>query len=129
MDDAKQYLDAYGEHSKVIRTWFVAYGIGAPVLLLTDKELAPAVRASGEARGIALWFLVAVALQVLLAALNKFAMWGLYYGTVTPRFQDRRAYRIAFWFSERILIDLLVDVATLICFGIATWSVFGVVVG
>ena len=41
---AEEYLNAYAEHSKTLRTWLVAYGIGAPVLLdgsqpLTDDQV------------------------------------------------------------------------------------------
>lgn len=31
---------AFGEHSKVLKTWLVAYGIGAPVLFMTNPDLA-----------------------------------------------------------------------------------------
>ncbi len=49
-NQATEYLEAYAEHSKVIRTWFVAYGIGAPVLLLTNEALARTLKASGSVR-------------------------------------------------------------------------------
>lgn len=38
--NAEHYFQAYAEYSKVLRTWLVAYGIGAPVLLLTNEPLA-----------------------------------------------------------------------------------------
>jgi hypothetical protein len=124
---ATEYLEAYAEHSKVIRTWFVAYGIGAPVLLLTNDALARALKSSGNARVIAGCFLAAVVLQVVLAAANKFSMWGLYYGETNDPFKATAKYRIAFWFSEAFWIDLLIDLATMVLFGLATWRAFGIV--
>ena len=49
---AAEYFKPYEEYSKVLRTWFVAFGIGAPVLLLTNERIAEAIKASGEARGV-----------------------------------------------------------------------------
>ncbi len=37
------YYKVYEEYSKTLRTWFVAYGIGAPVLVLNNDELRRAV--------------------------------------------------------------------------------------
>ncbi len=75
--DRAEYFAAYEEYSKVLRTWFVAYGIGGPVLLLTNEALAKAIKTSGQGRGLAALFLIGVGLQVVLAAMNKFSMWGI----------------------------------------------------
>jgi len=91
-DQADGYLDAYGEHAKVLRTWLVAYGIGAPVLLVTNDAVSKAIRASGEAKFIAGCFLIGVAFQVLLATLNKASMWALYYGEENKSFKASRSY-------------------------------------
>jgi len=48
--EREEYFKAYEEYSKVLRTWFVAYGIGGPVLLLTNETLAKAIKASGQVR-------------------------------------------------------------------------------
>ncbi len=69
------YYKAYEEHSKVLRTWLVAYGIGAPVLFLTNETLAAKLAGSAVAGRVAALFLVGVAAQVLLAAFNKTVMW------------------------------------------------------
>jgi hypothetical protein len=45
-DHAEDYLEAYREHSKVLRTWFVAYGIGAPALRFTNGALSRTVEFS-----------------------------------------------------------------------------------
>lgn len=125
---AEEYLKAYGEFSKALRTWLVAYGIGAPVLLVTNEIASKALKASGHGKSIAIFFLIGVALQILLAAMNKAAMWGLYYGEENASFKGNRSYKVAYWFSEHLSIDLLVDAATLVVFAIATWKSVEVVI-
>ncbi len=121
---AEEYLAAYGEFSKVLRTWFVAYGVGAPVLLITNEAVSTAIKTSGSAKTIGGCFLAGAALQIILATLNKAAMWVLYYGEENQSFKGGNSYKVGYWFSEHISIDLMVDSATLILFGIATWKAF-----
>jgi hypothetical protein len=59
-------INAYDEFAKTLRTWLVAYGIGGPVLLLTNETVRQAIAKSGAARCIAGTFLLGVGLQVLL---------------------------------------------------------------
>jgi hypothetical protein len=119
------FYKSYEEHSKVLRTWLVAYGIGAPVLFLTNDRLATIFAASSGAAAIAKLFLTGVVLQVLLAATNKAAMWGCYYAARHPKKAlGKRRFRFALWISEQFWIDFLVDFATLLVFGAATWGAF-----
>ena len=74
-DLAAEFYKAYEEHSKVLRTWLVAYGVGAPVLFLTNDSLAAKLGASAESGEIGGLFLGGVAFQVFLAVLNKTVMW------------------------------------------------------
>lgn len=92
--DREEYFKAYGEYSKVLRTWFVAYGIGGPVLLLTNETLATSIKTSGQGKALAGLFLSGVGLQVVLAALNKFSMWGIYFGEIKTPFKTTRRHKI-----------------------------------
>ena len=83
-----------------------------------------AIRASGNAKFIAACFLIGVSLQVLLATVNKASMWALYYGEENPGFKNRKRYHAGHWLSENFWIDLLVDVTTLLLFGLATRYAF-----
>ena len=38
-DEIEELYKAYEEHAKTLRTWLVAYGIGAPVVFLTNEQL------------------------------------------------------------------------------------------
>ena len=52
------YYHAYAEFAKTLRTWFIAYGIGAPALVLSNKDLWNTVKGSGNLIYIAALFLL-----------------------------------------------------------------------
>ena len=125
---AEQYFKAYAELSKTLRTWLVAYGIGAPIALLTNATFAAAIRNTGQSKYIAGAFLFGVAVQVVVAAINKVSMWALYYGETQAKFKKTTRYRVAHFLSETYWIDLLLDVASIAAFAGATWSAFKIAV-
>jgi hypothetical protein len=123
-DFGAEYYKAYEEHSKVLRTWLVAYGIGAPVLFLTaDSEAIQALPLS-QFRPIGKFFVSGVIAQVLLAAVNKTVMWACYYAERNEDWRERKRFKVAYWISEQFWIDFIVDLATLAFFGRATWQLF-----
>jgi len=103
---AHEHFDVYTEYAKTLRVWLVSYGIGAPVLLSTNELFSARILDSGNARIIAVLFLSGVGAQVLLALLNKNAMWACYYGSDNPSFQSTRRYKVADWLSRQYWIDL-----------------------
>ncbi len=130
-----EYYPPYAEYSKTLRTWFVAYGIGGPVVLLANEKVWPSIVSSGLSFDIGLLFLIGGGVQVISALLNKHAMWHLYYSEAGPydTAEDKRAkelykgtmyYKVAEWYSIQNWIDELLDVYTLVLFGWATWLVF-----
>lgn len=125
--DRDGYFSAYEEYSKVLRTWLVAYGVGGPVLLFTNERISTAVSNSPSAHWIAGPFLLGVALQVLLAVLNKNVMWTLYWGEAYPETQDGAWYQSAAWISYQFWIDMVIDAGCLALFGIASFLAFRVV--
>jgi uncharacterized protein YaaQ len=127
-DLGAEFYEAYEEHSKVLRTWLVAYGIGAPVVLLTNETAATKLVMSGGFGAAGTLFLVGVAAQVSLAALNKTVMWACYFAERHPEVKTHKRFRAAYWISEQFLIDFVVDVVTMALFAWATWMLFGVLV-
>jgi hypothetical protein len=126
-EDPTEFYKPYEEHAKALRTWLVAYGVGAPVLLLTNEHLSKTFAAAADSRWVALAFLGGGALQVLLAALNKTLMWACYFGAKHPEYADSKLrFKVAYWISEQFWIDLIVDAASLTLFGWATWTAFGI---
>jgi hypothetical protein len=127
--ESEGYYKVYEEYSKVLRTWLVAYGIGAPVLLFTNDHLAEVIRRSHAATEIASFFLIGVGLQVLLAAVNKNVMWMLYWGAKHRGLQEKLWHRAAAIVSRQFWIDILIDLSSLVLFGCATLLAFRIVLG
>ena len=126
--DPGAYFKVYEEYAKTLRTWFVAYGIGGPVLFITNKDVADKLASSHAVPRIAGLFLAGVALQIVLAMLNKTVMWANYWTELYPEEAKKRRFRLAFWISSQYSIDLLIDLATVVLFGSATWWAFRVLV-
>lgn len=126
------YYKVYEEYSKTLRTWFVAYGIGAPVLLLNNEVLRKAVIGSGASTEIAIVFLAGVAMQVALASVNKATAWILYAESevhAKPKAAHKPAKRtwyqeLADRISEQFWIDFAVDLLTGVAFVLGTLRVF-----
>jgi len=117
------YFDGYVSFSGVLRNWLIAYGIGGPVLFITQTEVTKKLADSGQSLSIALLFLAGVFLQVLVALLYKGAMWYLYVGEVDPEKRNTRRYAISDWLSEAFWLELLFDLGTIALFLIATFRV------
>jgi len=110
----------YSEYAKTLRAWLVAYGIGAPVLFLTNNQLSAALKISAHRNWIVDLFLLGVALQVTLAFVNKWCAWHMYVGEYESKFQTQRSYKFWAWLNERSWIDLSIDALSLISFAIST---------
>ena len=121
---ADQYFNVYAELSKTLRTWLVAYGIGAPIVLLTNASFSTVIRKAGDSKYIAGAFLLGVAAQVALAAINKISMWALYYGETQPAYKMTRRFKFAHLVSETFAIDFLLDIGAIVAFTWATWVAF-----
>lgn len=125
--EAESLFKAYEEYAKTLRTWFVAYGIGGPVLLLTNEAVRGKVAASGLAHTLGAAFLSAVAAQVCLAFLNKTVLWANYFAELRPALAKTRRYRFAAWIGEQYWIDVVIDIGSMILFGWASWAAFDIV--
>jgi hypothetical protein len=121
------YYKSYAEFSKTLRTWFVAYGIGGPVVLLSNNVAWGWLVKSGHASKMGLLFLIGGGLQVVGALLNKHVMWCLYFGELTPAKKGKRTYKIFDWYSDQDWIDVAIDLATLFFFAWATWLAFSTI--
>ena len=128
-DDASQsdgHFQNYADYSRTLRAWLVAYGIGGPVLFLTNDQLAKRVSESGHANQIISAFLIGVALQILLALINKWSAWNMYRGAGDLKYQ--KGWRYCFWYkiNSWSWIDFWFDLASVLAFVVATWRVLNV---
>lgn len=118
------FFNSYLEHTKVLRTWFVAYGIGGPAIILTQKDAWEALARSNCAKPIILLFLSGVLFQIVLTYINKTTMWIVYFGSAKPSFMESTIYKKADKMSERFYIDFLLDTMTIIVFFVSTLLMF-----
>lgn len=107
----------------------MAFGVGAPLVLLTNEKLSAKLAASPVLGPLVAAYCIGVGLQVLLAIVNKNAMWACYYGEVEAGFQTTKRYKFANWLSQQYWIDAMFDVITALLFGLATFRVFRTVFG
>jgi hypothetical protein len=119
-----EYYPPYAEFAKNLRTWLIAYGIGAPALILSNKSAWDAVKGSGHVAFIGALFLLGVALQLIEALLYKHAMWHLYFSELDAEHEKSRWYRAASWLSESYLLELSFDVISVLFFIVATLLLF-----
>jgi hypothetical protein len=124
-----EYFTAYADHARTLRTWFVAYGVGGPVVLISSDTAWKTLVDSGCSDHISLLFIIGGALQIVTALLNKHAMWNLYFGEYQqnnpnhqgPKHKDSKIYNLHYWYSEQNWTDEIVDIFTLAFFGLATY--------
>jgi hypothetical protein len=128
LETISEYYAPYAEFAKTLRTWFVAYGIGGPIVFLSNDTALLALMKSGKFAWIGLLFLLGGVLQIISALLNKHSMWYLYFGEIYPHTQVRNSYRLSNWYADQGWIDIVLDLTTVVLFGWATWLAFSVVV-
>lgn len=115
------FYAVYSDYSKILRAWFVAYGIGGPVLFLTQDKIADLLIRSGKSDFVVYSFLVGVALQVIIALVNKWVNWYLYFTHINlEKYEHKWTYKIIDWISERFWIDVIADLGSIVAFGLAT---------
>ena len=115
-----KYFEVYGEYSRTLRAWFVAYGVGAPVLFLTQERISTQVADSGFATLIVNLFLLGVAFQVFLALLNKWVNWVIYAFGDSENHKGKFYVTAADKVSEWFWLDFLLDVGSFAAFAAAT---------
>lgn len=128
VDLEKGFFDSYASATTNLRTWLVAYGVGAPVLFLSNESVWEALAEAKCAELTGMLFLSGVAFQVVIAIINKYIMWFCYFGEAKPSFKSSWKYRFCDWFSERFGIDIFSDFASIACFVVATYRVYTAVI-
>ena len=127
-NEADDLFDVYFEYNKILRTWFVAFGVGGPAMFLVNDDIARALNDSGNLKCVAGLFLGGAAAQVAGSFINKVGSWYEYYATVDKTAGRTLHCRLAVWLMHQFWIDVLIDAATIAMFGTAIWKmmvVFG----
>lgn len=120
-DDREYYFESYKAFAWRFRLWLVAYGIGLPVVIVSNKELWAVVKTSCDARFV-LWMpLIGLGIQVFVTWVFKTCMWycDRYAKKVLPA--ESLYYRTALWITDRYYLEMILDFVTL---GLYAYSTF-----
>lgn len=123
-DKAKDYYATYAEYNRALRAWFVAFGVGGPVVFLVNEDLGTKLANEGVLQTVAIFFLVGAAAQILVALINKICIWCQYYGEANQAFKETCRYRAAQSVGKQFWIDVLLDVVSIVAFAVAILIVF-----
>ena len=124
--DETGFYAAYSEFARNLRIWFLAYGIGATAIFVTNEGAGRKLLASGAAETVIYLFLAGVAVQILVALLYKSAMWFLYMAEIDAENKDSWTYTASVFVSDDYWLELGCDLATIVCFGAATYHLIKV---
>ena len=119
----KANYEQYWKHASTLRGWFIAYGIGTIVVILSNKPVLECFE-PGKLKSMAMWFLAGVIFQVVLAFINKIYNYHLFLKTINkPKAESENAGPDIsfgpFW------IDIVLDSLTIFAFAIATTKFIG----
>jgi len=123
------FYGPYSHFSRTLRAWLVAYGIGGPVLLVSQDHLSGLVLNSGVGLYISTLFLGGVAIQIFAALLYKYSMGIIYASELDPDIEETTRFKVAEWLSDAFWLEFVFDIASISCFILATFTVLRVVVG
>jgi hypothetical protein len=123
---SQSYFESYAEYNRILRSWFVAFGVGGLALFLLESPVRTALLASGQTRTVVFLFLVGVISQIVVAFLNKYANWYCYFGEDNPAFLHSSLYRFWSHIASLFLIDIILDILTVGCFLTAIGILFGI---
>lgn len=128
-DDGSGSFETYLEYNRVLRTWFVAFGVGGPALFLVNGDVAERLADAYQLRLVVILFLIGAGAQVMGALLNKFANWYVYVSIIDEDNSKNRSYKFAEWLAEQFWIDIALDILTIGVFGYAAWLLLTVFAG
>lgn len=115
------FYEPYASFARTLRAWFIGYGIGAPVIFLSNEKLWDKLVSGHEVRPFVYLFAAGVAFQVLATSTYKAAMWYLYMREIgkvpASDWRSRAADKITDWYW----LEFVADLGSMVLFGFATW--------
>lgn len=120
MTREKTNFDVYELHSKSLRTWLVAYGVGGPVFIFNKPEMWESLANSSYRLPVIFLFLTSTLLQVGTVFLNKWIMYYQHRGDDDEQFKNKRRYKISEKISKKAWIDITADIFSIGALSIGT---------
>lgn len=112
--DVAGFYEAYASLTRTLRGWLVAFGIGTPVLVASQKELSDRLGRSDDAQAVLSLFMFGVSIQIAATIVYKAAMWYCYRAAEHPaRYASKKRYKISDWISEQLWLELGFDFVTI----------------
>ena len=115
-DGDSGFYEPYTQYSRTLRSWLVAYGIGVPVLLVSQDLVTKAIIKAGTGGLITSLFLIGVAVQVSGAFLYKYSQEYLYHEETGAPLEGTVRLRISKWLSNVVWFEILIDVVSMAVF-------------
>ena len=91
-----------------------------------NEKIAQKLAETGNLKLVAVFFLLGAAAQVVGAFLNKTANWYVYMSEAVATFRPLWQTRLARWYVEQFWIDIVLDVGSMLLFGLAAWRLLTV---
>lgn len=117
------YYHPYKDASNTLRAWLAAYGIGAPVLILSQSYVSTKIDTEGNGQCIAAAFLMGLAIQGLFLLFNKIAMGYLYENELGIIKDKSCRSKVSSWYSEAFWLHILADVVSIALFTYGTYQI------
>ncbi|MDE2091803.1 MAG: hypothetical protein KGJ08_07890 [Gammaproteobacteria bacterium] len=114
-------------YARILRAWLVAYGVGVPVLLVSQRLIAEAIIKKGNGSLITWLFLVGVAIQIIEIFIYKYSQEYLYHDETGSELKDTRRLALAEWFSNTIWFEIVFDLLSMVLFVCGTFMVVAAV--
>jgi len=117
----KENFSLYNDYNKALRAWFVAFGVGLPVVYISSKEARDYLGSLVSHELVIIFFVLAMCLQIIIAFVNKYVSWCAY-RTEGNLVSNLSTSKFVLWvksWENAIWLDVLVDVLSLVFFGIS----------
>jgi len=119
------FYEPYAAFSRTLRTWLVAYGIGAPVLFASQEAFKPILKEPNKAALIIGLFLFGAMAQIIASVIYKYVMGYIYFGELDEAFQKTRRHKVSEWLSEAMWLEMIFD---LISIGFFVWATLKILI-
>jgi hypothetical protein len=118
--DETGFYEVYANFARLFRGWLVAYGVGAPVVFVSQEAVMKALKAATDGWYVVLAYLAGSILQIMLVWLYKLCMWWAYLEEMGSLARGSYRYRFVDWFTNIFWVEGVVDFITVGLFVYAT---------
>jgi hypothetical protein len=117
-DKTKDLYANYQHYNTVLRSWFIGFGVGGPVILISNNDVLLKLKATGCAYFVGSLFFVGVGIQIIISFINKTVGWCNYFSEENNEFANSWQYKTINIFNEQYWLDILADLISIVAF---TW--------